>query len=238
MGEQNNRAKRYFNVYELFLLIVSHILICLAFFISPLVGAESSILSTITSLIGVWGIIIISKGDYFAHYIYIVFSILYSILSISVGYYGEAIIYTFVMLPIHIYSVFVWKKNVANPVEKVVKIKTISKTHIIVSVIVAIILLVPFYYLLLFLNTVNPIFSTLSLTTSILAAYYMMQRVNFFPTLFAIDDFLLVILWGIQILIGNYQYIPTLIVCSCSFINDLYSAFCWFKRSIAKKRED
>ncbi len=235
MNGKADNNKRYLNIYECLLIIVSHILIISAFIISPLVGAKSSILSAITSLIGVWGIIFISRGDYLAHYIYIVFSILYSILSIKAGYYGESIIYAFIMLPIHIYSTFTWKKSISLDSNNVVNIKTISKTHIMVSIIIAVLFLIPFYFLLVALKTVNPIFSTLSLTTSILAAYFMLQRVKFFPTIFAIDDFLLVLLWGVQVVMGNYQYIPTLIVCFSSLINDLYSAICWFKRSKLKK---
>lgn len=239
LRKKHNRShekKYFFSVYESVLLILSHVLILTAFFISPLVGAKSSVLSAITSMVGVWGIIMISRGSYFSHYIYIVFSIMYSIVSITASYYGEAIIYTFIMLPIHIFSAISWEKNTVSSSANEVQInKEITKGHIIVSCVICGLLSVPFYSLLVSLNTGNPICSTLSLSTSVLAAYFMLRRVKFFPVIFAVDDFFLLLLWGVQIFQGKYQYMPTLIVCFTSLVNDAYSAMCWLKRSRNRK---
>lgn len=237
MSQKNTRADNmcFLNFYECTLLIISHIMVLVAFFISPLVGAETSILNTVTSLIGVWGIILISKGNYFAHYVYIVFSVLYSIVSITARYYGEAIIYFFIMLPIHIFSVRLWKRNNISKTVNEVKTKNITTKHIILSCIVAVSLSVPFYFALEALNTDNILFSTLSLSTSVLAAYLMMRRVKFFSVIFAIDDLFLVMLWGSKIFLGKYQYLPTLIVYVSALINDIYSAACWLRRSRFRK---
>ena len=87
-------------------------------------------------------------------------------------------------------------------------------------------------------NTENPIFSTLSLSTSVLAAYFMLKRIKIFSAVFAIDDILLLVLWGVQISQGGYQYIPTLIVCISLLVNDAYSTMCWFKRSTKRKERN
>lgn len=197
-----------------------------------------SFLSATTSIVGLWGIVMISRGNYVSHYIYIVFSIMYSTVSITASYYGEAIIYTFIMLPIHVFSAISWKKSrVSNSTHEVQTNKKITKGHIIVSCIICVFLSASFYFLLIALNTENPICSTLSLSTSALAAYFMLQRVEFFPVIFAIDDFFLLALWGVQIIQGEYQYMPTLIVCFTSLANDIYSAICWRKRSRSRKEE-
>ena len=232
----SNGKKTFFSVYESVLLILSHILILTAFFISPLVGTDASILSTITSIIGIWGIIMISRGSYVSHYIYIVFSIMYSLVSITAGYYGEAIIYTFIMLPIHIFSAISWKKHKANNSDNEVQTnKKITKGHLIISGIICALLSVPFYFILVALNTENPVCSVLSLSTSVFAAYLMLKRVKFFSVFFAIDDLFLILLWGIQILSGEYQYMPTLIVSFTLLVNDTYSAICWLNRSRKRK---
>lgn len=231
--------KKSFSVYESVLLILSHLLILTAFFISPLVDAKTNILSTITSIVGTWGIIMISRGNYVAHYIYIVFSILYSIVSITANYYGEAIIYTFIMLPIHIFSAMSWKKNKVNSASNEVQVnKKNTKGHVVISSVICTLLSVPFYFLLVALNTENPICSTLSLSTSVLAAYFMLKRIKFFSAIFAVDDILLLVLWGVQIFQGEYQYIPTLIVCVSLLINDAYSTMCWFKRSTKRNERN
>ncbi len=235
--QEKQREKRgFFSVYEWLLLVLGHLLILLAFIISPLVGADASILSTVTSMVGVWGIIMISRGSYVSHYIYIVFSVMYSVVAITAGYYGEAIIYTGMMLPIHIFSAVSWKKDQTTTHEKEVQVTKITKGHIVLSAVVCVLLSVPFYFLLVALNTKNPICSTLSLSTSVLAAYFMLRRVKFFPVIFAMDDLFLLLLWGIQIGWGEYEYLPTLIVCFTSLVNDVYSAVCWAKR--AKKRKE
>ena len=150
---KKSKIKNKLCVYEIVLLITSHVLIILAFLLSPVVGAKGSILSAATSIIGVWGIIMISRGNYISHYIYMIYSFMYSVVSVMAGYYGEAIIYTFVMFPIHVISAISWKNNKANDMNKTVRVnKKVPRLHSIIACVICILLTVPFYFLLSALN--------------------------------------------------------------------------------------
>lgn len=227
---------RKLNIVEWLLIIISFALIICSYVIAPFFGGDRSLVSMITSLIGIIGIVFIAHGNVAAHYIYIIYSILYTILSILSAYYGEAIIYFFLMLPIHIMSIISWNKYLDNQNgAKSVEINDSYKSMLII-VGLGIVLTVPFYFLLKILNTDNLLFSTLSFGMSLVAAVLMLMRNKFFSLAFAVDDIFSVLLWGAKIFNGTYKYIPTLIVCVVALINDIYSFAKWCLRFKAQKR--
>lgn len=225
-----------FSLAEWSLIIISFSLILFSFFIAPIVNADRNIFAMITSLIGVIGIIFISRGDHIAHYIYIVFSILYVIVSCYSRYYGEAIIYGGLMLPIHIWSVFSWKKN--SNKDNSVLIETNNNKELVIIVASSILFTLPFFFILKALKTDNLLFSTLSFCSSLTAAVLMLKRNKYFSLVFLIDDFLSIFLWGSKLLLGVYSFIPTLITVLVAAINDSYSFYKWCKRSVAQSKEN
>lgn len=229
------RFLQYFNRREWILLFLSYITIVASFFAAPFFQADRSIFSVFTSMIGIFGVILISKGDVVSHYVYIVFSILYSLMSIATHYYGEAIIYLFVMIPLHISSIISWKKNISDTPREVEVQKTDWKKSALIAI-CFVLLSIPFYHLLKYLSTDNVVISTLSLTTSCFAGYLMFKRSRFFSAVFAADDIFLLLLWGIKIYMGEYQFIPTLINVVVLTINDTYSFWCWSKRYMKQKK--
>lgn len=232
-----HNKENFFSKKAVALFVISHCFIILPYFICPIFGAHIDILSVLTSIVGIWGIFYIAKGDLIAHYIYILYSILYSIVSLIAGYYGETIIYTFVMLPIHINSILSWKKHLRQTGKKTVEAQKINKKQIIISTSIALVLSVPFYFLLANINTEMPFCSTLSLSSSCLAAYFMLKRTDFFSIIFAFDDLFLIILWSVKMFNDDISCMPTLLVCLGLFISDFYSAISWKKRSNCTRRE-
>ena len=225
----------YFRIYEWILMIGSWCLIILSFALSPAFGARRSVLSTAASLVGVFGIALMSRGNIFAHYVYILFSCLYIAVSAVSRYYGEAIIYLAVMIPIHIGSIVTWKKHLSGGGE--VPVDKAGSKHIWLYAAVAAALSVPFYFLLKALHTDNLVFSTLSLATSCLAAVLMLRRSYLYAFCFALDDLFLLLLWGAKIWGGGYEFIPTLITACVQLVNDSYGFYCWKKR-LKKQREE
>ena len=225
---------KYFNKREYTLLIVSFCGIFLSFFIAPVYGADRSVLSLVASLVGVVGIILMSRGIIQAHCVYIAYSVLYIAVSVTSRYYGEAIIYGIVMLPIHIFSIISWKKNMTE--SKSVKISNSNNKEFVIMALLSILLTVPFYFLLKYLKTDNLIIGTLSFCTSFVAALLMIRRSKYYAVIFAIDDVTSIILWGTHIWFGTYKYIPTLITVIVLAVNDTYSFICWLIR--AKKQKE
>lgn len=229
------RFFQYFNYREWILLLLSYMAIVASFCVAPIFQADRSIFSVLTSMIGILGVILISKGDVVSHYVYIVFSIFYSLMSIATHYYGEAIIYLCVMIPLHISSIVSWKKNLSDTPREVVVQQTNWKKSALIAISFAL-LSIPFYFLLQHLSTDNVVISTLSLTTSCFAGYLMFKRSRFFSAVFAADDIFLLLLWGIKIYMGEYQFIPTLINVVVLTINDTYSFWSWSKRYLKQKK--
>lgn len=225
-----------FSVMDWILLAVSYAAIICSFVLSPYFGADRSVLSMITSFMGVVGILLIARGYVAAHYVYIVYSVLYTIVSIFSAYYGEAIIYCFLMLPTHIISIVSWKKHLAEGNSGSVNINKTSYKSTLLLVGLAIVLTVPFYFLLKALHTDNLLFSTLSFGTSLIAAVLMFRRVKYFSLVFAADDLFSILLWGAKIFSGTFRYVPILIVYFVALSNDTYSFAKWCIRYRIQKR--
>ena len=91
-------------LFEICFLFFSLAAITLCF----IVGADKNIFSYIVSLVGIVSVLTVAKGLVFAPFVNIVYNVLYSIISIMQGYYGEAIIYIFLMIPICVLSIISW----------------------------------------------------------------------------------------------------------------------------------
>ena len=77
-------------------------------------------------------------------------------------------------------------------------------------------------------------FSTLSVTTSFVAAYLTFRRSAYFALAYALNDIVLIVMW-IMAAISDGSYI-SVIVCFIVFLaNDLYGFYNW--RRIRKKQK-
>ncbi|MBE5742666.1 MAG: nicotinamide mononucleotide transporter [Clostridiales bacterium] len=233
--KKSKLSLKFFTPAEWALTVISFTLIITSFFIAPLVKADRNVFSMIASLIGVMGIIFMSRGSHVAHYIYVVFSILYVVVSCYSRYFGEAIIYGCLMLPIHVWSIISWKKNLTKDNSVLIETNKPYETAVIVGG--SILFTVPFFFILKALNTDNLLFSTLSFGTSLTAAVLMLRRNKYFSFVFLIDDVLSIFLWGSKLLFGVYSFIPTLITVLAAAINDGYSFYKWCKRSKLQTKE-
>lgn len=86
-----------------------------------------------------------------------------------------------------------------------------------------------FYLILKKLNTPNIVFSTISITTSFLAASLTLLRTSYYALGYASNDIVLIILW-IFAAIENSINIPVVVNFVIFFFNNLYGFICWKKR--------
>lgn len=136
---------------------------------------RSDFMTAVTSLVGIATALLLAKGKVAGQFFGVAIVILYSFVSFQNRYYGEMIIYTFIMLPLYIVGIVSWMKN-RNKETKRVEPNTISKKEWILIFCISIIFFIGFYYLLKHFNTSELFWSTLSIIGSMYAVYLVARR--------------------------------------------------------------
>ena len=181
------------------------------------------------SLLGVTSLIFAAKGDAFGLMIMIVFSLTYSFVSYSFGYYGETIIYLCMQLPCAIASLINWLKHPSDKGSAEVKIGSFNKKHLAILIPLAAAITTAFYFILQAFGTANLIVSTVSVLTSFVALYLMNLRIPAYALAFILNDIVLVVLWSLAC-VENIGNIALTVSFGIFLINDTYTFICWTRR--------
>ena len=213
--------------HEIGLWILSLLAIIMAFIIFK----NKDYLSLLVSLIGVTSLIFLAKGDFIGQILMIIFSLIYGYISINAKYYGEAITYLGMTLPIAVLSLVVWIKNPYSKHE--VKVSEMTVNKYLVLFLLNMIVTVIFYFILKALNTNNLIVSTISISTSFIAASLQAFRNRFYAIAYSLNDLVLIILWTLAS-VENNNYISLIVCFVMFFINDIYGFINW---TIMKNRQ-
>jgi len=206
------------------LLISSMVVVLLSNIFSP----QFDVLITIAALVGVTSLILGAKGNVWSPILMIVFSILYGIISYRFCYWGELVTYIGMTLPMSVWAAIVWFKN---PSEKVgeVAISSMTRNKWLGLIATAVLVTGVFYYILDYFDTPNIVFSTLSITTSFLAAGLTLLRSSYYPLFYSMNDVILIVLW-ILATIESPVYFPVIVNFVIFLINDYYGFISWRKR--------
>lgn len=224
-----SRFKKFFgewNLFELLLLSVSLVCTVTVFCI----GKEKDPWSLLSSVSGIVCVIFTAKGNPVAQYLSIIFAVFYSVVAFRSRYYGEMLIYLFLMIPIHVACIVSWIRNRRNPDSAEVKINCLRAREYIIMGLADCVVTVAFYFLLKALNTDELIVSTISLVSSVSAAYLMLRRSEYYAVCFIVNDVILLILWGLRVLHYGVSSLPTLITFGVFLINDIYGFLAWKQR--------
>ena len=209
---------------EWILWVSSIIIITVTFFIK----SSGNYLTLVASLIGATFLIFIAKGMVIGQLLMLLFSVLYALISWNLCYYGEMLTYLGMTAPMAVLSAIQWIKNPYEGKKGVVKTAKLSKKKIFYLIIMAVIVTWIFYYILLYFNTANMMFSTISVTTSFLAAFLTFLRSPLYALGYAANDIVLIVLWVLATM-GDKDYLP-MIICFITFlINDIYGYVSWRK---------
>ena len=223
------RIIAYFSKTEIALWTSSVALIIISF----LVFDRENYLTLIASLVGVTSLIFNAKGNPIGQLLMIIFSLLYGIISFSFAYYGEMITYLGMTMPMAVVALISWLRNPYKGNRAEVKVGSISRTEQIFMWITAIVVTVLFYFILAYFDTANLFPSTLSVTTSFVAAYLTFRRSPYFALAYAANDVVLIVLWILASL-TDVRYI-SVVVCFVAFLfNDLYGFISW--RNMKKRQ--
>ncbi len=196
--------------------------------------SKEGVLNLTASLIGVTALIFVSKGYLLGQILTVVFSVFYGFISYHFHYYGEMITYMCMTMPVALAAVVSWAKNpYKNTAE--VKVKRLSKRQIAFVFFLSAAVTVAFYFILRALGTVNLIFSTISVTTSMIASTFTVLRSPYYAIAYSANDIILIILW-ILAAAENISYLPMIFCFVMFLINDMYGFFNW--RRIEKRQSE
>ena len=197
--------------------------------VSNLVGGSFDVLTLAATWVGITSLIFAAKGNGWAQFLMVAFSILYGIISFRFRYWGEMITYLGMTLPMAVWSAVTWLRNPSAGSKSEVAIRRLEKKHFLFLLVLSIVVTGAFYFILRWLETPNIVFSTLSVTTSFLAASLTMLRSSYYALGYAANDLVLIVLWGLAAA-KDPVYIPVIINFMIFFMNDMYGFISWKKR--------
>lgn len=196
--------------------------------LSNLVFGSVDVLTLVAVCVGITSLIFAAKGNVWAQILMIVFSILYGIISWRFRYWGEMITYLGMTMPMAVWSTITWIRNPSKNGNEV-EIQKLNRKHIAGLSVFSVAVTAAFCYILHVLDTPNIVFSTISVTTSFLAASLTMLRSSYYALGYAMNDIVLIVLWVLASL-KNPAYIPVAVNFAIFFLNDLYGFVSWKKR--------
>ena len=214
--------RNYFSKTEIVLWSVSVLFVMISFCFFD----GESYLTLTASLIGVTSLIFNAKGNPVGQALMIVFSLLYGVISFSFAYYGEMVTYLGMTMPMALFALISWLRNPYNGNKAEVKVNSISKRERALMGLLTIIVTVVFFFILNHFNTANIVPSTISVTTSFVAAYLTFRRCPTFALAYAANDIVLIVLW-VMASVYDSKYISVVVCFIAFFINDIYGYVSW-----------
>ena len=197
----------------------------LAVFLSFIIPTEKDWLSLSASLIGVTALIYNARGNVMGQILSIAFALLYGIISLIFGYWGEAITYLGMTLPAAIVSTISWIRHPYGNTGEV-RASKMTKRITVYMLALAIPVTAVFFVALRALSTPNLFWCTISITTSFIASFLTFMRSPYFALVYSLNDIVLIILWGLASL-ETTSYLP-MVACFFMFLfNDMYGFFSW-----------
>ncbi len=214
----------YFTKFELVLWSSSVLFILVSFLLFDRVNY----MILTASLIGVTSLIFNAKGNPFGQLLMIIFSILYGIISFSFAYYGEMITYLGMTAPMALFSLVSWLKNPYKGNKSEVEINRIKSKEVVFMLVLTLAVTVLFYFILKYFNTANIVPSTISVTTSFIAAYLTFRRSPYFALAYALNDIVLIVMW-VMATLTDISYISVIICFAMFLVNDIYGYVNWLR---------
>lgn len=220
------KCKDLFGVWNWFeiLLIISSFMLS----ITLTIVFKSAVLDCITFILVALNCILLAKGKVFGHFVGIISTTLYIVVSLNAQYYGEVLLSALVVIPMSIWCIIEWLKNKRDDKEQggVVIVNKLSLKEILLTLLFQLIITVGLYFLLQVFNTKFLIFSTIAASLTIAANYLVIRRSELNWIAWIAKSISAIILWLHLTIYVDISYITmtamaffTLITNSYGFIN-------------------
>ena len=202
---------------------------------SFLVFDRENYLTLGASLIGVTSILLNAKGNPLGQLLMVIFSMVYGFISYRFSYYGEMMTYLGMTMPMAIFALIAWLKNPFQGKKSEVAVNCISSGEVVFMWLLTVLITAVFYFVLAYFNTANLIPSTISVTTSFVAAYLTFRRSPYFSLAYGANDVVLIVLWVLAAM-EDIRYV-SVVVCFVAFlVNDIYGFVSWKKMEQRQKK--
>lgn len=225
------RWRCYFTKGELILWGCSATVIILSFVLFD----RENYFTLSASLIGVTSLIFNAKGNPFGQALMIVFSVLYGVISYSFSYYGEMFTYLGMTMPMAVIALVSWIRNPYKGNKAEVKINYPGRKEQIFMWVLTAVVTVAFYFILDAFHTVHIVPSTLSVTTSFLAAYLTFRRSPHYAVAYAANDVILIVLW-VMASMEDITYLSVVVCFAAFLVNDIYGFINWRKMGVRQAK--
>ena len=183
----------------------------------------------LSTLLGLLCVFTQAKGKVITQFIGIVYFCFYIFISYKQRYYGEALLYLIIMLPMYIYGVIHWLSN-RDKKENVVIVKSnLSVKEWCLFGVSFILVAVGVFFILKALNTSQLIISSLSFVSMLPAVYLLIRRCKWNQVAFLVNDFIVPILWIILVVQGDLSFLPMCIYHIFQVTYDIYGLIEWIK---------
>lgn len=231
MGDKMKINFKYFTKGEWGLWLGSVILISVSFILFD----RSNYLTLAASLIGATSLIFNAKGNPFGQFLMIIFGALYGIISFGFAYFGEMITYLGMTVPMAVVALVSWLRNPYKGNKSQVAVNCLSKKEIVFMFALSAVVTVIFFFILKALDTANLIPSTVSITTSFIAAYLTFRRSPYFALVYALNDIVLIALWTMATA-TDISYLSVIICFVMFLVNDLYGFINWKRMQMCQAK--
>ena len=178
-----------------------------------------------------------AKGKIATQFIGIAYFCFYIFISYTQKYYGEALLYLIIMLPMYVYGVVHWLKN-RNKKDNVVIVKgNLSKKEWLISSLCLIGVSVAVFFILRMMHTSQLLISTFSFVSMLPAVYLLIRRCKWNQVAFLVNDFIVPILWLFLVVQGDLSFLPMCIYHIFQITYDIYGLIQWIKLERKQKVE-
>ena len=184
----------------------------------------------INTILGLLCVFTQAKGKISTQFIGVIYFCFYIAISFSQRYYGEAILYLTIMLPMYMYGIVHWLKNRSKDEEDTVLVRSnLSKKEWIISLISFAVLSIIVFFILRAMDTSQLIISSLSFISMLPAVYLLIRRCKWNQVAFLFNDFIVPLLWVFLVIEGSTIFVPMCVYHVFQITYDVYGLTEWIK---------
>lgn len=214
-----------YTIFDLLLILTGVITISIISFVY-----DSPWYIIVNTLLGLFCVFTQAKGKILTQFIGVLWFCFYIVISYKQKFYGEAILYLTIMLPMYIYGIIHWLKNKDLKETNTVLVRSnLSKKEWLLASICFIPLSIAIYFILKVLNTSQLLISTLSFVSMLPAVYLLIRRCKWNQAAFLANDFIVPLLWIFLVIEGNTIFVTMCIYHIFQITYDIYGLIEWIK---------
>lgn len=183
----------------------------------------------VNTLLGLFCVFTQAKGKISTQFIGVIYFCFYIFISYTQRYYGEALLYLTIMLPMYVYGVIHWISNKDKTDNVVIVRSNLSLKEWCFSGLCFVAISIGVYFILKMLDTSQLLISSLSFISMLPAVYLLIRRCKWNQVAFLVNDFIVPILWIFLVIQGDFSFLPMCIYYIFQITYDIYGLIEWIK---------